>query len=65
MNLNEIEKNKAQFIEQLRVSRRAASFEVHIGSGVRIAEDISQIVNNRITEKANWEHLYLCAMEFD
>jgi len=65
MNLAVIKKNKIQFIEELRTSRKSASSEVHVNSGVRTAEDISAIIGNRITEKPDWEPLYKYAVEFD
>jgi hypothetical protein len=65
MNLAEIKKNKNQFLEELRGARRSASSEVHVNSGVRTAEDVSAIINNRITEKPDWEPLYQYAVEFD
>jgi hypothetical protein len=65
MNLAEIEKNKAQFIEELKAARRFASSEVHVNSGICTAEDISAIINNRVTEKTSWEPLYQYAVEFD
>ena len=58
MNLAEIKKNKPQFIEELRAARRSFSSEVRVNSGIRTAEDVSSLINNQVTEKADWEPLY-------
>jgi hypothetical protein len=65
MNLAEIKKNKNQFIEELWAARRSVSSELHVNSGVRTAEDVSAIINNRITKKPDRDPLYQYAVEFD
>lgn len=65
MNLAEIKKNKAQFTEELKAARRSLSSEVRVNSGIRTAEDVSAIINNRVVEKADWEPLYQYAVQFD
>jgi len=52
-------------MQELQAARMSASSEVHVNSGVCTAEDVSAIINNKITEKPDWEPLYQYAVEFD
>ncbi|UEM04076.1 hypothetical protein JL101_001135 [Skermanella rosea] len=65
MKLADIKKSNSQFIQELQAARAVASSEVHVNSGVRTAADVSAIINNRITEKPDWETLYQYATKFD
>lgn len=65
MNLAAIKANKAEFIGKVQTARANASSEVRVNSGVRTAEDVSTIINNRVTEKPNWQPIYQYAAKFD
>lgn len=65
MNLAAIKANKAEFVGKLHTARDHASSEVRVNSGVRTADDVSAIINNRVTEKPDWQPIYQYAAEFD
>ncbi|UEM20458.1 hypothetical protein JL100_025825 [Skermanella mucosa] len=65
MKLADIKKSNSQFIRELQAARANASSEIHVNSGVRTAADISSVINNRITEKPDWQLLYQYAMQLD
>ena len=65
MNLAAIKANKAEFVGKVQAARANASSEVRVNSGVCTADDVSAIINNRVTEKTDWQPIYQYAAEFD
>ncbi|MBP2295793.1 hypothetical protein [Azospirillum rugosum] len=61
----EIKANRGLFVEKVRAARSSASSEVRVNSGVCTPEDVSAIIQNRVTEKADWQPIYQYAAEFD
>jgi hypothetical protein len=65
MKLSEIKANRALFIERVQAARSDASPQVDVNCGIKKPEDVSAIINNRVTEKPNWQPMYDYAAGFE
>lgn len=65
MKLSEFVENPELFLKKLESAQSELEESVDVNSGIRSAEDIRAIINNKSKEKVDWTPLYEYAKKFD